>query len=198
MSNKRISGDKIQLIMIFAIPIVGVILMTGYYFYVTSQNIATGTHNYGALVQPPKQTLELTLFEQSMEAKFANYDEKWAFVVINQGECEEECQRKLYLTRQIREALGKYSHRIQNVYLQLGAVSPDTSDLLQSNYSQHRIFLVEGDEFASWSSKDEPLLEVNSADFYVVDPRGWLMMFYVKDNSYKEVIKDMKFLLKNS
>jgi hypothetical protein len=34
--------------------------------------------------------------------------------------------------------------------------------------------------------------------FYIVDPQGWLMMSYSEKNTYKEIIKDMRFLLKNS
>ena len=36
------------------------------------------------------------------------------------------------------------------------------------------------------------------ARWYLVDPAGWIMMSYSTDNSYKDVIADLKFLLKNS
>jgi hypothetical protein len=34
--------------------------------------------------------------------------------------------------------------------------------------------------------------------WYLVDPSGWIMMSYNRDNSYKDVMADLKFLLKNS
>ncbi len=34
--------------------------------------------------------------------------------------------------------------------------------------------------------------------WYLVDPAGWIMMSYNKDVTYKDVITDLKFLLKNS
>ena len=34
--------------------------------------------------------------------------------------------------------------------------------------------------------------------WYLVDPRGWIMMSYDADVSYKDVTSDLKFLLKNS
>ena len=34
--------------------------------------------------------------------------------------------------------------------------------------------------------------------WYLVDPAGWIMMSYNTDVSYKDVISDLKFLLKNS
>ena len=34
--------------------------------------------------------------------------------------------------------------------------------------------------------------------WYLADPAGWVMMSYNSDVSYKDVISDLKFLLKNS
>ena len=36
------------------------------------------------------------------------------------------------------------------------------------------------------------------SSWYLVDPAGWIMMSYNEDISYKDVIADLKFLLKNS
>ena len=38
----------------------------------------------------------------------------------------------------------------------------------------------------------------SSDTWYLVDPAGWVMMTYTHDISYKDVITDLKFLLKNS
>ena len=34
--------------------------------------------------------------------------------------------------------------------------------------------------------------------WYLVDPSGWVMMRYASEVNYKDVIGDLKFLLKNS
>jgi len=34
--------------------------------------------------------------------------------------------------------------------------------------------------------------------FYLVDPRGYLMMYYTPEQNYKEIIRDLKFLLTQS
>jgi hypothetical protein len=39
---------------------------------------------------------------------------------------------------------------------------------------------------------------VDESTWYLVDPAGWVMMSYNGEDSYKEVISDLKFLLKNS
>jgi hypothetical protein len=38
----------------------------------------------------------------------------------------------------------------------------------------------------------------NSSTWYLVDPAGWIMMSYTGEIHYKDVISDLKFLLKNS
>ena len=43
-----------------------------------------------------------------------------------------------------------------------------------------------------------PEVTAEPSTWYLVDPAGWVMMTYNADISYKEVIADLKFLLKNS
>ena len=38
----------------------------------------------------------------------------------------------------------------------------------------------------------------DASTWYLVDPSGWVMMSYNQNDSYKDVIADLKFLLKNS
>jgi len=38
----------------------------------------------------------------------------------------------------------------------------------------------------------------DSSTWYLVDPAGWIMMSYNSGMSYKDVMADLKFLLKNS
>ena len=38
----------------------------------------------------------------------------------------------------------------------------------------------------------------DTSTWYLVDPAGWIMMSYNEEIPYKDVIKDLKFLLKNS
>ena len=39
---------------------------------------------------------------------------------------------------------------------------------------------------------------VDRSTWYLVDPAGWIMMSYNGEVSYKDVMADLKFLLKNS
>lgn len=197
MSAKK--SDKIQLILIFAIPVVGLLLMTAYYFYITGNHIRTETHNYGVLLTPPKQIEELAIRNQGVDYSVIPGGDKWTFLVIGSAHCDASCQQKLYLSRQIKEALGKYSARINTIYLSVdGGVDTATASLFANDYAGHELLVTDADKARAWFAKNEPEVDMLSPSFYVIDPRGWVMMYYREHNTYKEVIKDMKFLLKNS
>ena len=204
VSEKQLKKQRIELILLFALPILGTLLMTAYYYAVVDQSGSLGTHNKGELISPPKPTTSLALL--NAEAKpysFADSSGTWTFVVLGSAECGESCQQQLYLTRQIREALGKYKLRVRNVYLSQDAEqSAALRDLLSTEYQEHSLVTVNREEFAAWANKEEPQLKSieasNNISFYVLDPAGWLMMYYSDAHNYKQVISDMKFLIKNS
>jgi hypothetical protein len=52
-----------------------------------------------------------------------------------------------------------------------------------------------------WRREDQAVLPEGQSEpsaWYLVDPSGWVMMRYTTDVNYKDVIGDIKFLLKNS
>jgi hypothetical protein len=127
------------------------------------------------------------------------------------GRCGEACERSLYETRQIHVAMGKNSHRLRRLY-----VSEDTIDntaLTVSKLSDGGP--ASGKSFARYLEDEHrglqayilrppgygalfPEHDVDESTWYLVDPAGWVMMSYNGEVSYKDVITDLKFLLKNS
>ena len=52
-----------------------------------------------------------------------------------------------------------------------------------------------------WQAVSEPVVperHLTENAWYLVDPSGWVMMRYASEVNYKDVIGDLKFLLKNS
>lgn len=203
VSAQQLRRQRIELILLFALPILGTLLMTGYYYFVVDRSEGLGTHNKGELISPPKPTTELSLRADGQPYSFADDSGKWTFLVLGNADCAERCQQKLYLTRQIREALGKYRLRVRTVYLsQQAEQSEQLQQLLQGEYQAHQLITVDRDSFQSWANQQTPMLSdieaAHDVSFYVLDPAGWLMMFYSDAHNYKQVISDMKFLIKNS
>ncbi len=208
VNAKQLLKQRWELIILFAMPIVGTLLMTAYYYAVVDASGDLGTHNKGELIAPPKPVAELELV--GVDGKAFKLDDgtgTWSFVVVpdysigdGEAQCDEACQKNLYLTRQIREALGKYKMRVRNVLLsQSPTLAADFNQLMSTEYQGHTVTVVDSAAFDQWSKKEEPALDsLPSVSFYVVDPAGWLMMYYSSEHNYKQVISDMKFLIKNS
>ena len=116
----------------------------------------------------------------------------------------------MYVTRQIHVSLGKEYNRLRRVYV---SDVPATDTVLDVPR------LSDGhptpDKFAAYLVKEHhgvqdltlssdslqalfPELSADRGTWYLVDPEGWVMMSYSEHVAYKDVIADLKFLLKNS
>lgn len=199
--NNQEKQNKITLFLIIGIPLIGVLLTTLYYFYVTDQGLQLETNNKGILITPPKQITDIVLHDVAGKPyQWLQPEKKWVFLIVARKDCDDVCQKKLYQARQIRKALGKYSLRIENIYLNLDAsLSDETSEWLSKEHPEIKVLATENGKAEAWFSQQEPRLDLmQTANFYVVDPAGWVMMYYTDAHDYKAVIKDMKFLLSNS
>ena len=200
MSN--INSNKLSLYLILGIPVIGILLTTAYYYYVVNANMDVETRNQGVLIQPPKNIVEAGLSMQQGGQDFqwtAAGSGQWTFMVAGSGACDDTCREKLYLTRQIRLALGKYQPRIERLYLNLGPeLDQDTAQWFAEEHPGLQVVDADGDRARQWFLEQPPALELTDARFYLVDPAGWVMMYYTEKQDYKDVIRDVKFLLKNS
>lgn len=195
------NNNKWSLYLIFGIPLIGILMTTAYYFYITGEGIKLDTINKGILITPPKQITQIPL--QTPEGSAYEWQQtgnRWTFLVAGTADCNEACQKKMYLVRQIHTAIGKEAPRINMAYLNIERkLGSDTASLFAREYAQFTILHADEIQATALFSGKEPVLDIlQSANFYVVDPSGWIMMYYTDAQDYRAVIKDMKFLLKNS
>lgn len=160
----------------------------------------TGTQNKGTLVSPPQQIDDLNLTRAGEEFKYSEQDRKWTLLIPGEGFCDSGCEQTLYLTRQIHTALGKEAFRLRRYYLITeGAPGADLQTLLSDEHPRLQLLESVNGQFSKLLTESElPAAGATQGVFYVVDPRGWIMMLYTPENTYKDTISDMKFLLKNS
>lgn len=186
-----------QLLMLMLLPISIVLLAT--FVYYTRIGLPDGTRNKGELVSPPLQINALPLRDATDQPlKFEAQRDVWSFVVMFSPQCDDFCRQQIWETRQTRTALGKYQNNIQRVWLVAGG-KPDihTLDWLTKEHGDMKLLYVDDSARDAWlqgSMVSQDMLR--GARFFLVDPRGFLMMRYTSDDTYKDVITDMKFLLK--
>lgn len=134
--------------------------------------------NYGELIEPRR-----------LDGPLGALRGKWVLVTSDEASCAPACERKLYIVRQARLALGKNADRVERLWLVTGGAQPD-GRLLEA---------IEGAHVAPSSAELERAFggDVRS-HIYLVDPLGNLMMRYPGDADPARLIKDLERLMKYS
>lgn len=212
---ERTGSNRMVLLLIAGIPVTMILAATWLWYFVVEGDLnlvgTLGTANQGTLVQPPRQLDEGGLLDQGGRVfRYADLEPRWTMLVPVSGSCDADCEQRLYLTRQIHVAIGKDFNRLRRFYVSSSPLAESSLDV--SSLSDQRPAPVGLEEFLETEHRGlKPLvlegetlgrlfpeyLE-NPSTWYLVDPAGWIMMSYNEQVSYKDVISDLKFLLKNS
>ncbi|WP_414674595.1 hypothetical protein [Marinobacter sp.] len=175
----------------------GPILVATVMFYTGWLNPAGHTNN-GMLLQPvvPVATLNLeTASGQPLEQRFGpdKADPRWLLLVAA-GECGSQCEEMLYLARQVNIALGKNANRLSRAAL-LGSVPADLESRWAREYSLMERLTPAADADPRWPAGINPETEPR---VLLVDPFGNIMMHYGSEHTGKDMLEDLKHLLKLS
>ena len=231
-------GGRAILLLIAGLPVTMILAATWLWYFVERGDIdivgALGTANSGEILSNPVN-IRNRLFTDSdgSQTSLDALEPKWTFMVVNSGEtCDASCGELLYLTRQIRIAIGRDFHRIQRVMVvdtpadtirvavstgtevakEVATEGADASvkagldmDIAESAAISVTPLLdtIESDhpDVRVWQAGADPVVperHLTENAWYLVDPSGWVMMRYASEVNYKDVIGDLKFLLKNS
>lgn len=216
MESSPTNGNRLVLLLIAGIPLTMILAASWLWYFVMRGDLdlvgMLGTANRGTLVQPPRQLSDVTLRDDGgYEITLSDLEPRWSFIVPQAGaNCGLDCESRLYFTRQIHVAMGKDFPRIRRLYV--GDQAPVETTLAVSALSGGGPV---PDSFATYLATEqrgmvalqvEPtgfstLFPEHQADpqmWYLADPSGWIMMSYNAGVSYKDVISDLKFLLKNA
>ena len=227
-------GGRAILLLIIGLPVTMILTATWLWYFVERGDIdivgALGTANSGEILSNPANIRSRSFnASDGSETSLDALEPKWTFMVVNSGEtCDATCSELLYLTRQIRIAMGRDFHRIQRVMrgdlpadtiriqtstgaesgqerIEGGAVTEaiDNASIIAAAGETPLLDAIESEhpDVSVWQAGSEPVVpERHAADsaWYLVDPSGWVMMRYSSEVNYKDVIGDLKFLLKNS
>lgn len=152
--------------------------------------------NEGQLIAPPVAIQDLGLQGadgQPLAQRFAveQEDRNWLLMVTS-AECNQSCEELLYLARQVNIALGKNANRVNRAAL-VGSVPSELDSRWSDDYRlMERLQAPAGLDWPkSLGSRSEPAI-------LLVDPLGNIMMKYTDEHTGKQMLKDLKHLLKLS
>ncbi|TFH51001.1 MAG: hypothetical protein E4H01_01055 [Lysobacterales bacterium] len=192
MSANRRCGPRALLVgtfLIFLLPVVGAWLLNVY----APDWRPFGTLNHGTLVQPVRQVGAARLRHLDGGAMDLGYfSGRWTLVHLSDGDCAQPCIDALLRSHQVQKALGDNMDRVQ---LLLVLNRPTQAQALELPAA---ISLAGADQQWLASFTFAEATPGQSLRIYLVDPQGYLMMRYDPATQQRDLLADLKRLLKIS
>lgn len=149
--------------------------------------------NYGTLLDPklyPIPQLKTTTLDGKPISLDA-FKGKWIMLNVNQSDCAELCQEKLFQMRQLRLMQGKDMDRIERVWLITDDKPIET--MLIRKYDGMHMLRANADAVKAWLPAEQNTIDTDH--IYLIDPLGNLMMRFPKHADPNKVKKDLARLL---
>jgi len=137
-----------------------------------------GRRNFGELIEPMRALPDVAAKRLNGDViRLPELKGQWLLVSVAGGDCQEECQRQLYLQRQILTGLGKDRPRTDWVWLVWD--DADIPATLLPGLKDATLLRIAPEAVAQWL-QPAPLARLQD-HLYLVDPHGqWMMRFPAK------------------
>lgn len=175
---------RIQLLVI-ALVFFGPLLLATW-MYRTGALTPEGFSNRGALIDPV-----VNIGADSALGKLAAG--RWVMLYEDGAECGDACRTALYRQRQTRQMLGREMDRVVRVFLH--GDSPPDRVLLEGEHPGLKTMMDKG--LAGLLEEIRPK-NTMPGGIYLLDPLANLVMYFPPDLEPRELVDDVKHLLKLS
>lgn len=181
-SAARRRSGRLQLILLLVLVIGPMLLATAMYY--GRFWIPEGRSYHGEMIAG-----DVTV--QELGVPFVA-DNGWQLLVTSVQACAEDCQQLIYLARQIHIGLGREASRANHGLAVASPLPEKLSQRLKQEYPQLQRYPLDVDAYGR-------VLPDNSApQLWIVDPLGNLVLRYPADVNGKDLLNDLKQLLKLS
>jgi cytochrome oxidase Cu insertion factor (SCO1/SenC/PrrC family) len=191
MEDPRSRGRRQLLIVaaVFLLPVFGAFAL-----YYGKLWRPAGSSSKGELIQPARPLAIAGLRHvDGTPADPAELRDKWTLLYIGDGACDADCRTALVFGRQSRLALNNDMTRVQRVFL----ATSHCCDMDYLNAEHPGLVALDAS-----SPEAQPLLAQFPGDhphsLFIVDPLGNLMMRHDASHTTKDLLSDLKKLLKLS
>jgi hypothetical protein len=195
LDEKRTASGRLKMLLVLLVCAAPVIASYFTYFVIRPE----GRTNYSELVQPQRPVpADLPLTDVQGKAVLpASLKGQWLLVTVAGGACDDACEKRLWLQRQLREALGREKDRLDKVWLVHDGV-PARSQTVQAMQAAGAatVLTVPAQALSKWL---EPAAGKQLEDhFYIVDPLGNWMMRVPPNPDAAKLKRDLEKLLRAS
>ena len=186
MSDLQRKKGRLQFFLIAAL-FFGPLLIAAWLYYGGEALQPQERANHGALLEPIVSLLDETPGSAIHDSR------TWRLLYAERGECGDACREALYTLRQARLMLGKEMDRVERVFLH-GAEPPDT--LLGAE--EHQGLVAMHDPALRAVLDDKRPAALPAGGFFLIDPHGNLVLYFSPDIKPRDMVDDIKRLLKLS
>ena len=185
MSDERAKRGRIQFLLIAAV-FLGPLLIAAWMYYSGALN-PDSTANRGSLLEP------IVNLNDSVPGSPLLAQRRWLLLYADTAFCGDRCLESLYALRQSRLMLGREMDRVQRVFLH-GDEPPD--NLLTAEEHKGLISLQDDALRNVLDNKKPP--ELADGGYFLIDPHGNLVMYFDPGINPREMVDDIKRLLRLS
>lgn len=183
IAEPRRARGRLQLLLILAVVIGPMLLASAMYrfgFWVPE------TRSYHGVLVATGQGRD------TLGVSVAAGEPQWQLLVTAPQGCAEDCQRLVYLARQINIGLAREATRAGHALASGEALDTAYDQRLQREYPQLRRYPLDADAYTRNPAAP------TGAQLWIVDPLGNLVLRYDATVDGKAVLDDLKYLLKVS
>jgi hypothetical protein len=192
--SSRTRGGRVYMMLVLLACAAPVILSYLTYYVIRPE----GRVHHGELIEPQRMVPALSAKDlQGKEVPLPNLKGQWLLVTVGSGECDEKCERLLFVQRQLHKLLNKESDRLDRIWVLTDQASPKTE--LLTAIEGATVLRVTPEQLSQWlAPANGRSLEEH---LYLIDPMGnWMMRFNYPDDA-KTVVnmkRDVERLLRAS
>ena len=191
---RRTKSGRLKMLLVMLVCAAPVVASYFTYYVVRPES----HRSHGELIEPqrPIPAIDATTLDGKTVA-LPSLQRQWLLVSVAGGACDAQCEKHLYLQRQLREGLGKDKDRVDWVWL-VNDDAPVRKELLPA-LAQATVLRVDGKALAAWLAPAQG--HAIGDHLYVVDPLGhWMMRFPagVDAASAPKVRRDLERLMRAS
>ena len=119
-------------------------------------------------------------------------EQRWQLLVTAPTACAADCQQLVYLARQIQVGLGRDASRATHALAMAQPLADDYAALLQREYPQLQRYPLDLPSYTQGAQGN------GAAQLWIIDPHGNLVLRYDPRVKGKDVLNDLRHLLKLS
>ncbi|HZE91043.1 MAG TPA: hypothetical protein VE029_04920 [Rhizobacter sp.] len=194
-ASRRTAHGRLKMLLVLLICAAPVVASYVTYFVIRP----TGRTNYSELVQPMKPLPDdLPLLNLKGEGVLPQtLRGQWLLIVVAGGACDAECEKNLWLQRQLRETLGKEKDRLDKVwFINDDAVPrPETLQAI-GTVAPATVLRAGANALSAWLQPAPGHTLVQH--LYIVDPMGNWMMRVPADPEPAKLKRDLERLMRAS